>query len=647
LVEAYPLPTASLSLRASCEGDTTLFLASSQVVNGTVSNSWTIGSQVYNSDSVVYQMPNDTQVIVQLNTMSNYGCMDQVTDTIEVYDKPVIDLSLLDKCADDSIDFLVTELPGTRDIITSYNWTLGDGTTSMANGFKHFYADTGTYTVKVVVENANGCRDTTQETVSVFDIPTSLFSTTNACLGDSIAVTSEASIDKGSIVSTLWDLGSGYQLGDSTFKIAATAVGTNSISQKVISDNGCEAEYQAPYTVYFVATPDITTTGNCENQIFTLNAIPSQADSVSDYKWRILSDSFNTSTTNYSFPSEGTYTLNLELTTNRGCISDSNFSVEVDSIPDVVIQTDVFCNDNLVRFETPNTGTLAWDIGDGTTSSLDSFEHMYASLSSYPIELIVTNSYGCNDTGNTDVDIANIVNPSFRLSNVCVDESMWVVNTTTGLGAAISGLNFDMGNGIEIAALDSFQYSYPTAGTYTVTMTLTTLSGCSYTTQQNVTIYPLPQAGFTLFPESADVFTADTVIYYLSDGTEYTAFDFNHKFADSGRYTINQFVESINGCMDSTSRSLYIQFAYKLFIPNTFTPNNDGKNEEFKPVGLGMKSFEMQIFNRWGEKVFESQQANQAWDGKDAIQGYYTYIIRARDYQGRIYNYKGHVYLLH
>jgi gliding motility-associated-like protein len=139
---------------------------------------------------------------------------------------------------------------------------------------------------------------------------------------------------------------------------------------------------------------------------------------------------------------------------------------------------------------------------------------------------------------------------------------------------------------------------------------------------------------------------SDSIYYYISDGTIYSTPNFEHTFSDSGAYSIKQWVISPFGCMDSITKTLYISYAYNLHIPNAFTPTNDGLNEGFKPIGLGVKSYEMTIYNRWGEKIFISNEDQSSWDGKDALPGYYLYHIKAKDFRGNIHYYKGSVYLI-
>ncbi|MBE7510097.1 MAG: gliding motility-associated C-terminal domain-containing protein [Bacteroidia bacterium] len=87
-----------------------------------------------------------------------------------------------------------------------------------------------------------------------------------------------------------------------------------------------------------------------------------------------------------------------------------------------------------------------------------------------------------------------------------------------------------------------------------------------------------------------------------------------------------------------------------IYVPNSFTPNGDGMNETFGAYSEGVKDFTMQVYNRWGQLIFESSDINQHWDGKFrgelAPQGSYVYKIQAKAMNGRIITKKGTVNLV-
>ena len=96
---------------------------------------------------------------------------------------------------------------------------------------------------------------------------------------------------------------------------------------------------------------------------------------------------------------------------------------------------------------------------------------------------------------------------------------------------------------------------------------------------------------------------------------------------------------------------------FNVFIPNSFTPNSDGLNDEFSPVfskyGLDSRTFEMQIFDRWGKSIYSTKDVTKGWDGSLNNKGdvllkedNYVYKLRYKDLEGRIYDKTGHITLL-
>jgi gliding motility-associated-like protein len=87
-----------------------------------------------------------------------------------------------------------------------------------------------------------------------------------------------------------------------------------------------------------------------------------------------------------------------------------------------------------------------------------------------------------------------------------------------------------------------------------------------------------------------------------------------------------------------------------VFVPNAFTPNGDGQNDVFMVMGNKLDEFTMVIYNRWGEKVFESQDANMGWDGtfegKELPSDVFAYMVRLRCFNGEIFEKQGNVSLL-
>jgi gliding motility-associated-like protein len=103
-------------------------------------------------------------------------------------------------------------------------------------------------------------------------------------------------------------------------------------------------------------------------------------------------------------------------------------------------------------------------------------------------------------------------------------------------------------------------------------------------------------------------------------------------------------------CADSICDNLVYKLYYSLYVPNAFTPDKDDLNEVFFAKGMNLTEFNMMIFDRWGNKVFESNDMDRGWDGqmnnKEAAQGTYVWRIDCRDVQKKQHQYIGHVTVL-
>lgn len=200
---------------------------------------------------------------------------------------------------------------------------------------------------------------------------------------------------------------------------------------------------------------------------------------------------------------------------------------------------------------------------------------------------------------------------------------------------------------------------FGTGGAYQVTITDNT-SGCALTDNLNIPGYAFINARFAISPNTDCIDYLDPVIEVLDNSTGATkgVWDFGdgtqrpyqpgaiiqHTYADTGQYTLTLFLENSGGCRDSASLDICVEPAATLYVPNAFTPNGDGKNEVFKAAGIGIVTFRMMIFNRWGEKLFESNSIDVGWDGRvngeKVMNDVYTYLIAYQDISSPVMRYK-------
>ena len=200
---------------------------------------------------------------------------------------------------------------------------------------------------------------------------------------------------------------------------------------------------------------------------------------------------------------------------------------------------------------------------------------------------------------------------------------------------------WDLGNGTNSTNLDTVLTVYNTPGSYNVSLEVTNSNGCkSETTYPNyIEVYEYPIAGFSNSPNPAsillprvqfvDTSSLDVVLFNWtfydstnaiigSDTNQNPIFDFDGTIEQ--QYNVKLYVENQNGCSDTVYATQIVRGEHAFYMPNSFTPNGDGLNDMFYPVGdkISFDGYSFKIFNRWGELVFKTDMFGEdyGWDGK-------------------------------
>ena len=180
---------------------------------------------------------------------------------------------------------------------------------------------------------------------------------------------------------------------------------------------------------------------------------------------------------------------------------------------------------------------------------------------------------------------------------------------------------------------ESISHNYTEPGCYDLSMTITTFDGCTTDTtfEDLICVWELPLAAFSFSPDAPDIFNnqvdfennsenAVTFTWDFGDGTVSNDFAPSHLFPDIGNvtYPVKLVAISDKGCKDSVYQYITVAEVVRYFIPNTFTPNPDPYNQTFNPVfvpGFVPADYHFEIFNRWGETLWESYDPSVGWDG--------------------------------
>jgi gliding motility-associated-like protein len=176
-----------------------------------------------------------------------------------------------------------------------------------------------------------------------------------------------------------------------------------------------------------------------------------------------------------------------------------------------------------------------------------------------------------------------------------------------------------------------------------------------------ITVYPLPNAGFSITPQTVDILSPNTSIidlstggidcvYSMSDGGNSNDCNFPYEWTEAGIQTITQTVTNEYGCIDQSTGEVIVS-GFLFYAPNSFSPNNDGINDEWIPESTGTTSYNLEIYDRWGQVIFQTNNPKEAWTGNVlngeyfAANGVYNYQIRMKDLIELPHAFSGHIVL--
>jgi len=267
----------------------------------------------------------------------------------------------------------------------------------------------------------------------------------------------------------------------------------------------------------------------------------------------------------------------------------------------------------------------------------------------------LTDTEGCTGVYNDDVYIEVKQLPILVLNeeDICIGSQSFTLNNATPNGGFYS-INDELTNYFDVENLGP--------GIYNIGYNYTDpISSCSNQINEVITISEFPKAGMIFSPQPTDIDNPniyfrdnsnETVLYSewnLGDGTIVTdETNFWHTYQDIGDYTIKYHITNSFGCTDSITGEIIINPIYSAFIPNSFTPNNDGNNDYFFPSIIGGYSYTMKIYNRWGEIIYDEE--NGRWNGKVnnnlVPNEIYSYSILINDFKDKPFIYTGIVTLI-
>lgn len=421
---------------------------------------------------------------------------------------------------------------------------------------------------------------------------------------------------------------------------------------------------------------------SCGQNAVTFQNLSVQQSNIFQFEWRFnLKGSTFVDNTNWNptvvFPDTGTYTGALYLNPTASCADTAYISVNIfpEINADFIFDYDT-CIAGPVAFTDKSTGAgiinrWNWNFGvPNATSKVQNPSFLYPIPGNHPVQLRVFDRNNCSDNTTKVVNWFPvppliIIQPSKFLG--CSPADIFFNNLSTPIDSTYT-IVWNFGDGNTQSGVISPTHKYTEPGTYDVSVAITSPIGCftSDTFPKLIRVEPSPTADFTYFPDSLLSNFNNTVKFTdLSTGANRWHWEFDKygtttlrnptfTFPDTGLMKVTLIVTHPEGCKDSLSKYLDFVPQIRWYMPNAFTPNGDGQNDGFLGKGFleGVSDFNMTIWNRWGELIFETSDPSEEWNGRQkntggmSPDGVYVYVVTFTGPRGQKQEYKGYATLV-
>jgi len=360
---------------------------------------------------------------------------------------------------------------------------------------------------------------------------------------------------------------------------------------------------------------------------------------------------------------EGNYVITVAGV--NSCTNSATAKIGMLALPEPsIIATSSLCFNSVIRLQGFGAVLYVWDGPFKFTTSGQTATFVANSMGlSGTYTLNATNVAGCVARVTKDITVFAIPEGTLNSDNQkhCVpfcSEFSFVNKNNTAL---LSNNWIINGQSYNSAA---FKYCFSEKGDYVVFGRFGDANGCANTTSFVINAHETPLADFLYAPEFPAE-TADEVVFENNSvgvnnskfswsfidnlGIKSSGENLSYYFNEAGVYPVSYIVSNVWGCADTVVKAITVSEDFTVFVPNSFTPNDDGKNETLQPQGRGVVKYNLMIYSRWGEKLFETDDFSQGWDGtfrgKACKEETYQWKIKAVNKNGKVKDLHGHVTL--
>lgn len=510
---------------------------------------------------------------------------------------------------------------------SAYSYSIDGGNNFQANGT---FSNLSANNYSIIIEDANGCSIT--ENVTLADGPAccnmilNLTSTTIDCFGNCNASATVDTSGTTGIGTISWRDNNGNPIGSSNaLTISSLCAGTYSVE---VVDPACTLTQNVTITepselVFTTNSSDIDCFGNNSGQI-VINA----SGGTSPYSFSNNNGVTFQSSNTFDNLNAGTYPIVVE--DANGCQKNSTINIaEPQELTLATAITDNTCN----QVNAPCNGQITTTVSGGAPAytylwSNGASTNQITNVCAGNYAITVTDENGCSVT-LTNISVAEP--PAVTINNI-IETYPLCNNDCNGsiLINSSSAITFSIDNGSSFSPSGDFQNLC--AGDYSIVAM--DANGCIASATSNLSNPEVVNAEFIFFPDSA---LASNPVFELTASTSHaTGHYWYYVTTTNDTVQVNETNPTLhlpesapgiyeaclvaydnNFCFDTTCHSLVVGDEFYIFVPNSFSPNDDGLNDVFYPVvnHYDVNTFEFFIFNKWGQLIFKSDSPDKGWDG--------------------------------
>lgn len=693
IVRPLPLPKIQVTTAATCLKNNKFdFTDVGSIPQGTYKNYWrynkTSSKWVTNILSVSYT---DTGIKkITLIDTSNYGCIDSASATVHVSPMPKARIGITDSvsCFKQHFFDLADQSNFYSGKFGSRTWRFSDGSNATATTIsKKKYLAYGVYDVWLSITSADGCKDSVKRNMEVFYSPQSPFNINDSvqCLqGNSFTFTPKITPPSGVTQTDKWDFGNSTTSTATTPSVSYVDTGKYLIKRWTTTNKGCKDSSMSLRTAVQFA-PKVVFTPNTDSVCFDIQNFnfvnTTSFNGAVTYSWK--HGDGNTSTTkdvlNKKYSAPGSYTVELKVTSSTGCADSAKKRVAIHPVPSFALNVNdslqcltgnsfIFTNGSNLNGSTINTWNWNVNFAANPPQNFSTFaigNQSFSSIGSGYVTLDAITNKGCT---------AKTVRANFKILDTPTvfidfpDECMLVPvafkatilsDPATGTGTH----QWNLADGYS-STLQNFSHPFNSSGAFKVNYSYTNSEGCKARGVDAVNIFAKPKADFDVeylgsrametdynfISKSTGVTSTD---WLFGDNQTFTAPSFKTTFNDTGKMSARLIVANTDGCADTMLKMLYLKPELQMWIPGSFSPNNDQVNDNWGPsTTFGITKYQLKIYDRWGGLIYTTKDPAQGWNGKYfntgklLPEGVYSYLMSFRYIDGKLFVYKGSITVL-